>query len=82
MKHVLSFQGPRVGLTKPYQHQVIELETQGRVQLHYKAPGQKWELGHGKDIPLGMDAFDVAETMREFILGDITLSEYNAVLPV
>lgn len=81
MKHVMTFEGPTVGLTKPYQYQVMELETLGKVQLHYKAPGQKWDVGHGKEIPQGMDVFDVAEAMREFVMGDLTLAEYNAVLP-
>lgn len=81
MRQITSFEGPAVGLTAPYQYSVIELETIGKVQLHYKAPGQTWEVGHGKDIPTGMDVHDVAEVMREFIFSDLTLAEYNQLLP-
>jgi hypothetical protein len=77
----MTFEGPAVGLTKPYQYQVMNLETLGKVQLHYKAPGQKWELGHGKDIPLGSTPENVANLMRLYIQGELTHETYNALLP-
>jgi hypothetical protein len=64
------------------QYQVIELPTLNRVQLWLLERGaHRWEVGHGKDIPTDMDFHDVADTMREFILGDMTYSQYNELLP-
>lgn len=81
MRHVLSFSGPKVGLTDPYRYQVMEIPTQGRVQLWYQAPGMKWEIGHSKPIPDGMTAHEVALFMKSFVLGDLDHSDYNVVVP-
>lgn len=81
MRHVLTFTGPSIGLTKPYRYQIMELDTLGRVQLWYQPPGQVWEIGHGKDIPTGSSATDVAETMRRYISGELSSDEYNRELP-
>lgn len=82
MRHLLTFDGPSVGLTKPYRYQITELDTLGRVQLWYQEPGKRWELGHGKDVPLESTPQTVADIMRRFILGELSHIEYNAVLPV
>lgn len=79
MKHLLTFTGNAVGLTRPYQYQVMHLETLGRVQLCY-SDGRKWEVGHIVDIPASMTAGEVAQTMRRFILGEIDHAEYNQLL--
>jgi hypothetical protein len=81
MRHITTFTGPSVGLTKPYEYQVMELDTLGRVQLWYKEPGQRWHVGHGKDIPSGSTAGEVAHLMRLFIQGDLSHETYNQLLP-
>lgn len=81
MKHILSFKGRAVGLTRAYDFQVMHLDTLGRVQLWYRMPGEKWEIGHGRDIPTDMSANDVAETMRQYLLDNISQDDYNAILP-
>lgn len=62
------------------QYQVIELPTLERAQLWLLERG-RWEVGHSKSIPTGMNLYDVAETMQEFILGDMTFGQYNELLP-
>lgn len=80
MRHVMSFEGPQTGLTKPYRYQVMELDTLGRVQLWYKAPDMtKWEIGHGKDI--SGTAENTANLMRLFVQGELTCETYNQLLP-
>lgn len=82
MKIIATFIGPEIGLTAPYRYTVVELQSLGRVQLHYLQPGKKtWEIGHSKDIPLGMTAEDVADIMRSFISGQISHTEYNERVP-
>lgn len=81
MMHLLTFRGPAVGLTRATEYQVMHLESVGRVQLWYREFDGKWTIGHGKDIPAGMTAGDVAETMRQFIIGDIDHVEYGELLP-
>lgn len=81
MRHVTTFIGPGVGLTKAYEYQSMELDTLGRVQLWYKAPGSKWEIGHSKDIPSGSTAENVANLMRLYVQGELTHETYNQLLP-
>lgn len=40
-----------------------------------------WIFGHGKDIPEGMTADDVARIMRQYIVGEIQWDEYNELVP-
>ena len=63
-------------------YQMAHLETEFRVQLWFKFPGDTgWELGHGEDIPFGETASYVAATMRAFIVGELDHDEYNRLLP-
>lgn len=81
MRHVMTFVGNAVGLTKPYRYQVMELDTLGRVQLWAQPYGGRWEIGHGKDIPVGWTAERTADVMRQYVLEDISHETYNELLP-
>lgn len=83
MRHILSFAGNPVGLTRPYQYQVMELDSVGKVQLwsDFGSDGQQWDIGHSKEIPVDMSAESVADIMRDFITGAIDHDEYGALLP-
>ncbi|ASR77196.1 hypothetical protein KIV66_gp89 [Mycobacterium phage MyraDee] len=65
-----------------WEYQVIGLPSLDRAQLWYRAPGmERFEIGHGKDIPGGWSLQMVARTMRRFINGDIDHPEYLELLP-
>ncbi|AFM54982.1 hypothetical protein FGG51_gp010 [Mycobacterium phage Astro] len=81
MRHILSFIGNPVGLTRPYRYQVVELESLGKVQLWSDWGGDRWDIGHSKEIPVDLSAESVADIMRDFITGVIDSDEYNALLP-
>lgn len=80
MKVIHRFLGIPVGLTRAYRYQVVHQETLGRVQLWYNA-GDRWELGHGKRIPEGLDANHVAMAMESMIRGGMSPEEYNLLVP-
>jgi len=65
-----------------WRYQVMHLESQGRVQIWYKQPGYGWELGHGRDVPMGGKPIDVAKAMQRFVFGELNHNEYQDLLPV
>ncbi|EHB47604.1 hypothetical protein MycrhDRAFT_5730 [Mycolicibacterium rhodesiae JS60] len=82
MRHVLSFNTPDALGIGEWQHQVMELDTEGRIQLWYLQPGRpNWELGHGKAIPEGKTAEGAAAIMRLYLQNEISQDEYDALLP-
>lgn len=54
----------------------------GRVVLWFRmADDQIWELGHSREIPAGREPLYVIDRMYEFTVGDLSHTEYNALLP-
>lgn len=87
MQHILSFETdhgePDRGV---WQYQVVELDSLGRVQLWYKPSPEsawtdEWAIGHSKEIPSRMAAFEVATIVRSFITEEIDSDQYNELLP-
>ncbi|AYD87027.1 hypothetical protein SEA_NEARLYHEADLESS_98 [Mycobacterium phage NearlyHeadless] len=83
MRHILSFQTTDDN-GDTWEHQVMELDSLGKVQLWFKPPwanDSMWGIGHSKEIPADLSAESAADIMRDFITRAIDHDEYNALLP-
>ncbi|QKO02468.1 hypothetical protein KIV64_gp20 [Mycobacterium phage DroogsArmy] len=61
---------------------IVTLPTKDRLQVWYKAAGDgHFQFGHSKPLPKGMTADKAADTVREFLMGQLDAAEYNRLLP-
>lgn len=82
MRHSYIFSdSPEYLEIEKWNYQVIELPSLHKAQLWYQAPGQSWELGHSKKIPLGYSFEQVAKLMHGYMTGTIHHDDYNSILP-
>ncbi len=62
---------------------VVQLDGMAnRVDLWHLIPGGSWAKGHGRDIPEGMSFERASKLIEWYIVGILSLDDYNTALPV
>ncbi|AGK87551.1 hypothetical protein M045_gp72 [Mycobacterium phage HINdeR] len=61
---------------------IVTLPSKNKLQVWFKSQvDSHFQFGHSKPLPKGMTADKAADTVREFLMGQLDAAEYNRLLP-